>query len=239
MKRSVLSQFDVLQEKLVGHVVMLNFRYMNLCVKAEEASLLPVTVAIEGEQKKLEEVAMIGKKNDYEFMLVPNVDEDMLDIAKAVTMVHPEFKQKRDTIHVTGADDDGQETEGDVEYILLTMPEVDDERYDLLKQGVDLFYDECKGMMEAAIADSSAKMTMYLAGEPAEDADKVKDALEKVRKEYEEKRDQLREEKLKEIEEAHTMWQNHRDEQVRKQEDADAAHGKDAGSSLKLSEVFE
>ena len=57
MKRSVLHDYNQLEEKLTGYVAMLNFKFLNLCVKAEEASLLPVTVNVDGASKKLEEVA--------------------------------------------------------------------------------------------------------------------------------------------------------------------------------------
>lgn len=55
MKRSIISQFDQYKERLGGYVGMMSFRYMNLCVKAEEASLIPVEVPIEDELKEIEE----------------------------------------------------------------------------------------------------------------------------------------------------------------------------------------
>jgi hypothetical protein len=36
MKRSVISLFEAMEEKLSGYVAVANYRYMNLCVKAEE-----------------------------------------------------------------------------------------------------------------------------------------------------------------------------------------------------------
>ena len=73
MKRSVSREYNQLQEKLTGYVAMLNFRFMNLCIKAEEASLLPVSVIIGGTSKKLEEVAVIAKKDDYRFVADRNI----------------------------------------------------------------------------------------------------------------------------------------------------------------------
>ena len=54
MKRSIISQYDQLKGRLHRYAAMLNYRYLNLCIKAEEASLIPVIVAIEGEGKNLE-----------------------------------------------------------------------------------------------------------------------------------------------------------------------------------------
>ena len=76
MKRSVLHDYNQLEEKLTGYVAMLNFKFLNLCVKAEEASLLPVTVNVDGASKKLEEVAVTAKKDEYRFIIVPHIDED-------------------------------------------------------------------------------------------------------------------------------------------------------------------
>lgn len=234
MKRSVISEYDKLQEKFVGYVTILNYRYMNLCVMAEEASLLPITVVVEGEARKLEEVATIAKKNDYQFMIVPHVDGDMPSVVKGVSASHPEFKQERQTMHINGVDENGNDVDQDVPYLLLTMPEVDDERYDFLKQGVDFFYDDCKISMEKSFGESSAQITMYLAGESADDVNKTKDALDRLQKEYEKRRDQLRDDKMKEIEEAHRKWQECRDERLLRQQEEDAARGEGVKSSMVL-----
>ena len=61
MKRALSNQYDQLHEKLTGYVAMLNFRFLNMCIKAEPASLIPVKVNIEGSQKNLEQVAMTAK----------------------------------------------------------------------------------------------------------------------------------------------------------------------------------
>ena len=49
MKRSIISLYEAMEDKLSGYVSIANYRYMNLCVKAEEVSLLSVRVNIEGE----------------------------------------------------------------------------------------------------------------------------------------------------------------------------------------------
>lgn len=234
MKRAVISEYDKLQEKFVGYVTILNYRYMNLCVMAEEASLLPITVAVEGEARKLEEVATIAKKNDYQFMIVPHVDGDMPSVVKGVSASHPEFKQERQTMHINGVDENGNDVDQDVPYLLLTMPEVDDDRYDVLKQGVDFFHDDCKVSMEKSFGESSAQITMFLTGEPADDVDKTKDALDRLRGEYVKRREQLRDDKLKEIEEAHRKWQQSRDQRLQQEQEEAAARGEHVKSSMQL-----
>ena len=62
MKRAIVNQLSMLSAQMKGYVSALNYRYMNLCVKAEEASLLPIEVPIEDELKNLEDVAYDGKR---------------------------------------------------------------------------------------------------------------------------------------------------------------------------------
>ena len=232
MKRSVISQYDQLKGRLGGYCAMLTYRYMNLCIKAEEASLIPVTVVIEGEGKRLEEVTNIAKDGEYAFKVFPTYDEDILAISKAIAMSHPEFKQERQNLKVEL--DDGQNV--DVEYILLTMPEVDDNRYDVLKQATNAMYEECKVQMEAAKTQVEAQIAILAADEKPEEIDKVKNAIKELNKTWTEKRDQLHEDKLKEIEDAHDKYLQEQAEAEQKLQEEQMTAG-DGGKSLDLSSL--
>ena len=208
MKRSINSLIDQLIEKETTYVSILNFKYLNLCVKAEECSLVPVKVNIEGSEKNLENVSSIAKKDDYSFYIVPNYDEDMPNICEGIAMVHPEFKQKIETIKVKALDDEFNRGEREGRLLLVTMPEVDDNRYDALKDGVDLFYNECKLQMEAAVAKTTAEIAMQAIGESLDEIKKIKDVVEKVDEKAKEQREKLYNQKLKEIEDAYQEWLN-------------------------------
>ena len=166
MKQIILREYSELEEKLAGYVGAMNFRFMNLCVKAEEASLIPIRVNADGIGQNLENVSTIGKKDEYNFMIVPNVDEYMNAIAMGIAAVHPDFIQKVETVNVDAFDTSGNPINQDVAYLLVSMPEVDDERYDLLKQGVDYFYEECKLQMDKAVMQSTSRISMVSIGEP-------------------------------------------------------------------------
>lgn len=84
MKRSIISLYEAMEDKLSGYVSIANYRYMNLCVKAEEVSLLSVRVNIEGEEKNIEDVAQVSKKGDYQFVAIPNYSEDLMPLAGAL-----------------------------------------------------------------------------------------------------------------------------------------------------------
>jgi hypothetical protein len=86
------------------------------------------------------------------------------------------------------------------------MPDVNDNRYDALKDAVDIFYQECKTLMEAAIDKAKAEIAILSVGEPEEDIDGMKKVIDKLTQKTEEHRDKLRDQKLKDIEEAHNNW---------------------------------
>jgi hypothetical protein len=204
MKRALSNRYDQLYEKLKGYVAMLNFRYLNMCIKVEPASLIPVKVNIEGSEKNLEQVAMVTKKDDYRFWILPKYDDDMKAICEGIAKVHPEFRQKEMTMKIEGLEGEG--TSHDVRYLQLTMPEVDDKYYKALKDAVDVFYDQCKTLMEAAANQAKAEIAVKSVGEPKEDVDGIKKEVDKLIKSSEESRDKLRDKKLKDIEEAYKNW---------------------------------
>ena len=209
MKRSIISKYDQLKERLTGYVALLNYRYMNLCVKAEEAALLPVNIAIEGESKRIEDVCNIARKDDFSLMVFPKYEEDLMQIELGIKKSHPEFKQERQTMSIEM--DDGQKM--DVEYILLTMPEVDNNRYDVLNQTVDLLYNECKAEMEKAKKEAEGEIATLSVDEKKEDMDK-----------------------LKEIEEGHQRYLTNKTEKEQQQQEETDALGIDKAKSMKLKE---
>ena len=208
MKREIIKEFDMLGDALSTLNAQFSYRLMNLCVKAEPVSLLSIEAMIEGEPQKLEECARIGKEDDYSFQIFPNYDGDIPALAKAIFMDHPEFKQELKTMQVDISEDESKPDMQDVYYIQVTMPEVDDNRYDVLKNGVNGLYEENKAQMEAVSAKYDAKLATLLDSESPEDAKKVKEARDKQTKTWYEQRDKIYNDKLQEIEDAHEKWQH-------------------------------
>ena len=208
MRRDIIKEFDMLGDALSTLNAQFSYRLMNLCVKAEPVSLLSIEAMIEGEPQKLEECARIGKEDDYSFQIFPNYDDDISALAKAIFMDHPEFKQEMRTMQVDISEDESKPDMQDVYYIQVTMPEVDDNRYDVLKNGVKAFYEENKAQMEAVSAKYDAKFATLLDGESPEDVKKVKEARDKQTKTWYEQRDKIYNDKLQEIEDAHEKWRH-------------------------------
>ena len=233
MKRAIINQLGQLSEQLKGYVGALNYRYLNLCVKAEEVSLLPIQVPIEDELKNLEDVAYAGKRtgDDYSLYIVPKIQDDMRDIQQAVMKFHPEFIQEVQKEKVNAGEDGGEQ---EVQLLRLKMPEVNDDRYDLLKQGANTFYDMCKADMEKARMEADMQFAALSVDESPEDIDKLKKGVDETCDMWTKKRDQLHDEKLKEIEDAHNDWLANKQAADQKKQEDEAAKNQNAGSSMRL-----
>ena len=234
MKRAIFKEYEQYGDDLSGHCARFSYRLMNLCVKAEEVSLLPVEVLVEGDLQKIEECAKIAKKDEYTFMVVPNFEEDLTAVAQGVFLEHPEFKQSIESMTVEGVDEEGKPVSSDVPYLLLTMPKVDNERYKVLKDSAKLLYDECKAAMELATAGADVKLPPLMVGESEEDIKRFNKMRDQLEAEWNGHREKVYQEKLQEIEDAHNLWMADNVESILDRFEDDAAHNDNAGSSFKL-----
>ena len=234
MKRAIIKEFDQLGEMLSNYCGMFSYRLKNLCVKAEEVSLLPIQVMIDGEMQNLEKCTTIAKKDDYSFMIFPNFDEDIETLGIGILRVHPEFKQKIESMKVDSSNENGQPKKIDVRYILVTMPDVDKNRYDVLKEGVKTCYNECKMQMDMANQKADVRFTELSVGEEDGDLKKLSDARKKLNETWNGQRDKLYEDKLKEIEEAHNKWLTEKADRYQTQEEERAANGEDVTYSMRM-----
>ena len=208
LRRSIEVLLDEMDGKLSGYAALLNYRYMNLCVEAEAAALVPITVTdIEGNVYNIEQVADCMQPNQFAFEIVPRRMPMLPFIQKGIAESHPEFKQEV----IIPKDEDRFYMSGTVDYdserhILCTMPEVDDERYKLLTETVKALYDDC--MVE--VDKIKAKYTQMLADRskdlPEDEADEAKTEQEKLLNQYSEAIKNYRDNKEKEIEDAHNNW---------------------------------
>ena len=234
MKRAIYKEFDQYGDDLSGHCARFSYRLMNLCVKAEEVSLLPVEVLIDGDLQRIEECAKIAKKDEYTFMVVPNFEEDLTAVAQGVFLEHPEFIQKVESMTVDGVDEEGKPVSSDMPYLLLTMPKVDNDRYKVLKDSAKLLYDECKAAMELATAGADVKLPPLMVDESEEDIKRFKKMRDKLEADWNGHREKVYQEKLQEIEDAHNLWMADNVESILDRFEDDAAHNDNAGSSFKL-----
>ena len=234
MKRAIFREYDLYGEDLSGHCARFSYRLMNLCVKAEEVSLLPVEVLVEGELQKLEECSQIAKKDEYSFMVVPNFEEDMPAIAQGILFEHPEFKQDIESFTLDSVDEEGHSIQSEVPYLLLTMPKVDDERYKVLKDSAKLLYDECKAAMELSSTKADAKLSPLMADESEDNVRKYKKLRDKLEADWNEHREKIYRQKLEEIEDAHNYLMADNVEETLDRLENEAAHNENAGLSMRM-----
>lgn len=237
MRKSIETLIGEMKTKMSGYVVLLQYWYMNLCVKAEPASLLSVSVIDEeGEESNIEHVVSVSLANDYQFELYPHDQKMTYAISRAIKEAHPEFKIDIRT------EDDGNASEEDDDQekvIVCTMPEVNKDRHDTLMDGVGTLYDQCKAKLDANHAIYKARLTTKLVGSSEEDSKEAEDKLEEVYSKHDEIAQQYKENKEKEIEEA---YQRYLDEQTAKQNEEDekaAARGVNAGRKFRIDQEEE
>ena len=66
MNNIIISQIDEAQKRMSGYIALLNYRFKNLCVKADIAALLPVSVYANGEELNIEDVANVNMPDNHE-----------------------------------------------------------------------------------------------------------------------------------------------------------------------------
>ena len=219
MKRAIINEVSQMNDKLQGYVYMMYFGFVNLCVKAEPSALIPIKMTIDGESLKIEDVANVALQGDYQMMVIPKYEDDLPTIRKSIAKTHPEFKQEHKALDVEM--DDGSHK--GAPYVLLTMPEVDDNRYDVLTQAANVLYDTCKAKMGRVIAESDRKIAELTVGEKKEDIDIIKKAVEEQRDVWVKHREKLHNDKIEEIEEGHRHWETQKAEKDNEQSSNDSS----------------
>ena len=207
-----LAEYD---RVLSGYTALLNLRLMNLCVKAEAAALLAVQIPFKGEKKRIEDVAKIAIPSD-EYMEIYPIHEDLIEpITQSVLEVHPEFKPSRESVHIT-------EQDKDYRFVRFTMPDVDDNRRDVLNAGVDVCLSATKAQIDAAKQRYTFRLTPDMQGISEADTEEVKKQFDK----------DSADDKKKEIEAAYQRYLTKQQEKEQAAKDKSDAEGEDAKKIL-------
>ena len=216
------TQLNIAQQKMSSYMTLLNFRYMNLCVKAEAASLIPVNVIIMGAVKNLEEVADVALPDDYHIAIIPKSDEQesLKLIGEGVSMSHPEFKL---AIKTTKAQNK------DKQYLEYEMPEVDKDRRDFLSEAVKSLHDEAKVKIDELYTNAKIEYTNLLSDKP-EELDEVIEELDKIHDKCVDNILQSKLSKLDEVEEGYQRYLSEHSDET----DAEEHPGFDVTKSMKM-----
>lgn len=232
MKLSIETLIHEMEGKLGGYVALLMYRYANLCVKAQPLALL--SAIIEDEEHgamRLEEVAGVTMPDEFHLKLIPYDKRFNYPLCKAIKKEHPEFKQ--DLVKPEDADDE------DVRHLILTMPEVNDDRHDELTDAVGVLYDGCKAQVDKTVASYKVKLEPKIKPLPSDERDEAQAAFDNSVKMHTDSIDKMKADKLEEIEEA---YQHYLADQTAKQTAADekaAARGVNAGQQFNINQEDE
>ena len=218
MRTSIENLLDDAQKKMSGYAALFNYRMMNLSVKANPEALLPVEVQLGGEILNIEKVAKArnAPDRDDQFEIFPLEGDWLFPIVRGLASVHPEYKVELKLL------EEGEEDVEDNKYILATMPPVDDDRYDVLTKGVSALSDACDAKIKETFDKYLILITMRLAGAQDDELDEAKDALQQLYDSHADLCKQFRENKDKEIEEAHEAWLAGQAEREAKRQEEDA-----------------
>jgi hypothetical protein len=224
MKQVIIAQITDVQEKLDAYLMLLRFKYMNLCVKAEIGSLMPVTVRDYSRTYDLEEVAGVGLPDDFHFVVYPKNPGQLQAIIEGIFEAHPEFKMdiKVGEMEYSDGSDDKTEFEGiesiladknstgdddaDSRYLLYTMPDVDKDRRDFLNTTAKSLHKQCIAHMDLLYAQRAPFLVNMLQDAQAEEIDKAKNTLKENYEGHKRQADEMLQAKLDEIEEGYQHY---------------------------------
>ena len=198
MNNMIISQIDEAQKRMSGYIALLNYRFKNLCVKADIAALLPVSVYANGEELNIEDVANVNMPDEYQLGVYPKEVEDLQPIIQGIYEAHPEFKME-----IMSTDDSEDEAS---KYVLYTMPEVDKNRRDFLMTGVKGLYEESRARIEAVYAKYQARFAEMLVNASVQDANDANKALEDAYNRCSDMTEQLLKQKQQEIEDGYEKY---------------------------------
>ena len=232
MKIAIETLIHEMEGKLGGYVTLLMYRYANLCIKAQPLALL--SAEIEDEElgtMKIEDVAGLTIPDEFHMKLIPFDKRFIFPLCKALKKEHPEFKQ--DLIKPDDAEDEEERV------LILTMPVVNDDRHDELIDAVDVLYDGCKAQVDKTVATYKIKLEPKIIPLVQDERDEAQAAFDNSVKLHTDGVEQLKADKLAEIEEA---YQHYLTEQTEKQTAADekaAARGENAGQAFNINQEDE
>ena len=234
MRKSIETVINEMKSKMSGYVVLLHYRFSNLCVKAEPAALLSMTIMdLEDEQHNFEDVACAMIKDPCKMEIIPKDPKMLYNVCKGVLEAHPEFKQEI----VTASDENRMDPDNkDEQHIICTMPEVNQDRHDLLMDNVAVLYDGCKSKINSCHDAYKVKMTSRLVGSTEDDIHEAENSMEEIFNKHIDMINDFRTKKEQEIEDAYHAYLDRQDADKAKQQEIADARGVGKGFTYDMND---
>lgn len=229
MRRNLIMLVEEAKSKFSGYLSLYYYRLANLCVKADPVVLLSFEVIDGKASYGIEKVAKVSQPDDFSFQIFPLDPSLIKPIGQSIMTSHPEFKQDIQTLKRTKRD--GSEEE--VEFIKVSMPEIDDNRYEALKQGVDLLTKEFKAQIDITKEKFTIKLATY-SDMPEDELKECNDELADLYDQTKANMEGYEKNKLNDIEEAHNDFLTAKTEKEHKKQKEEKEKGRNAGMSMRL-----
>ncbi len=217
------------KQKFNGYSTLYSFYLMNLCIKAEAVALLSATIEHAGESFNIEDVASVSLADDYTFRIKPKSASYVFPISKAFQKDHPEFEME----HKMEKDlfDDQEQT-----VIYYKMPKVNDDRYKVCTDYINARSEAVLAKLDATMAFYTTKITASLSSKGVEQLEMAKSQLQEYYDFYKNYCLKQKDEKIKEVEQAHNEFIAQ--EQTKAQADLEksAAENTQASTSFRIGE---
>lgn len=200
MNNYIAIELTEFNKKMSGYMMLLNYRLCNHCVKSEPTAMLPVSVVLGGRDYNFEDVADATRPDEYTFDVYPKNQNNLQAIIKGVFDIHPEFKMELKT--------DKAENGEQFTHVIYTMPEVNEDRRDLLSETSKAFHKECMVHFDTCYAKEQATLVEMITGMnlSAEEADEARTGFKNVYDQSKEQADKILEAKLVEIEQGYQRY---------------------------------
>lgn len=218
--------FDLIKESQTlfsAHAMSYCYKMMNLCLTSDPAAMLSFKVNYEGKLFNLEDVAVVTLPDKTHYMIYPQDQDLVLPIIKAMMKPHPEFKPEI--------------LEEDKDYplrILVTVPEVDDDRHDLLLDAIDTLTQETETNMDILNKKYTARILEIIPLKAVDEIDEAKESLKSIQDYFKEICDKQHTKKLEEVENAYNAWKSQNTEKSTAKQEKEAAAGEKVGLSMSL-----
>lgn len=230
MEKQIENQISYSQTRMAQEVMQMQFRFQNLCIKAEPISLLQVEVQSHGSIMKLEQCAdvVIPEWNKFQ-MFIKNPD-DLNAVSTAVLKAHPEFI--KEVVPVAGYDGRAN----DENTLVFTMPEVNKARREYLLAEVEVAYQKTKVRLEQLKQGALSNISIALMDTP-DDIKEAQEALDASCKSISSNMDNVKKAKDKEIEDAYAKYLEEHPEQTEADDTANGNPANDVTTSIELPEM--
>lgn len=215
------------EDIMSAHSVLYYFRLSNICIEAKPIALLSSTIYIGAIDANLENVADIDIPNKKQYAIYPKKEEFTLPIIKGIKEEHPEFEvsiKEQETPETLTEEEMKQLglTEDDFEdpvknYLLFTVPEVDEDRRDSYVDLTNSLYDVAIVKLQEEKMSFFSKIKKYMFAESEEEIEEINNRIENVYNNNKNDCDKNKEKKLNEIEEAYQLYLA---EKAKKEQDA-------------------